>query len=68
MNISMNKLLRNELIYESMFFQTSIIKESSFAHIENRNSQFTVTLLVIKIDSNMSFGEDKEDVILETYR
>lgn len=64
----MNKLLRNELIYESMFFQTSIIKESSFAHIENRNSQFTVTLLVIKIDSNMSFGEDKEDVILETYR
>ena len=64
----MNKLLRNELIYESMFFQTSIIKESSFAHIENRNSQFTVTLLVIKIDSNMSFGEDKEDVILEKYR
>ena len=30
--------------------------------------KFTVTLLVIKIDSNMSFGEDKEDVILETYR
>ena len=29
--------------------------------------KFTATLLVIKIDSNMSFGEDKEDVILKTY-